>query len=188
MLSFIDWLYFKKNAFIVKLRAISKYYFFGNLNIRFGHNVFIRRGKGTHYFGDNNIIFDNCVFEVHNAKANIKTGHDCFFSYGVVVVCNQQIEIGDHVWIGEYTSLRDGTHNFSVNHVMGELPDIVAPIKIGNNVWIGRGCIILPGTVIEDNVIIAANSVVKGYFKSGSIYGGLPAKFIKSIEDKKVLN
>jgi acetyltransferase-like isoleucine patch superfamily enzyme len=177
----LDWLYFKKNALLQKIRAIKKCYFFGILQIKIGHNVFIRRGKGNHSFGLNNVVLDNCVFEVHNPQASIITGHDCIFAYGVVVVCNQKIEIGNHVWIGEYTSLRDATHEFSATKVMGELPDKIIPIKIGNNVWIGRGCIIMPGTIIEDNVIIAANSVVKGVCKAGAVYGGAPAVFLKEV-------
>jgi acetyltransferase-like isoleucine patch superfamily enzyme len=62
---------------------------------------------------------------------------------------------------------------------MKYLPDIVDPIVIGNDVWIGRGCLIQPGTVIEDGVVVAANSVVRGTLKSNGIYGGIPAKLIK---------
>lgn len=35
-------------------------------------------------------------------------------------------------------------------------------LEIGNNVWIGAGCIILRGAKIEDNCVIAAGTVVKG--------------------------
>jgi acetyltransferase-like isoleucine patch superfamily enzyme len=180
-MSLLDWLYFKKNAFIQKCRAIKNFYFFNNLTIKIGHNVFIRRGKGAHFFGHNNTVLDNCVFEVHNPKATIKTGNDCMFAVGVLIVCCEQITLGNHVWIGEYTSLRDATHMFSMADVLGSLPDKVDPIKIGNNVWIGRGCLIMPGTSIEDNVIIAANSVVKGVCKAGSIYGGSPAVYLRQI-------
>ena len=60
--------------------------------------------------------------------------------------------------------------------------DLFAPIVIGNNVFIGINTTILPGTKIEDNVIIGANSLVKGEIKSNSVYAGVPAKFICSIE------
>lgn len=56
------------------------------------------------------------------------------------------------------------------------------PIKIGNNVFIGYGSIILPGVHIGDNIVIAAGSVVTGNVASNSVYGGNPAKFIKSID------
>lgn len=176
-----DWLYFKKNALVQKLRALKNFYFFRTLDIRLGHNVFIRRGKGSHSFGKGLVVFDNAIFEVHSSSAVITTGDNCFFSYGVVIVCTYKIQLGNNVWVGEYTSIRDATHTFSVDYLIGSKPDNQAPVIVGNNVWIGRGCLLLPGTVIEDNVIIAANSVVKGCCQQGSIYGGCPAKFIKRV-------
>jgi acetyltransferase-like isoleucine patch superfamily enzyme len=178
----IGWFYFKKNAFLVALRALFNYHFFRRLDIVIGHNVLIKRGNGHHYFGNRVVIYDNAIFEVHDKYASIKTGDDCVFSYGVLLVCSLKISLGNNVWIGEYTSLRDATHNFSVDVPFGNLKDKQKAIKIGNNVWVGRGCLILPGTEIEDNVIIAANSVVKGNCKANSMYGGCPAKFIKKIE------
>jgi acetyltransferase-like isoleucine patch superfamily enzyme len=53
-------------------------------------------------------------------------------------------------------------------------------IKIGNNVWIGCGVKIYKGTVIQDNCVIASNSIVRGVFNSqNSLIGGNPAKIIK---------
>lgn len=43
-------------------------------------------------------------------------------------------------------------------------------ISIGSNVWIGAGCIILSGTEIEDNVVIAAGSIVNGRVPSNNVY------------------
>jgi carbonic anhydrase/acetyltransferase-like protein (isoleucine patch superfamily) len=54
------------------------------------------------------------------------------------------------------------------------------PVRIGNNVWIGFRCIILPGATIENRVLIGAGSVVSGVLKSDSIYAGDPAKFIRN--------
>ena len=129
-------------------------------------------------------MLDNAVFEVHNDKAVITVGDNCMLAYGVIMVCTNKITMGNHVWIGEYTSVRDTTHQFSSAEMIGNdvLPDISEPIVIGSNIWIGLGCLIMSGVVIEDNVIIAANSVVKGFYAKNSMYGGCPAKFIKTIE------
>ncbi len=51
-------------------------------------------------------------------------------------------------------------------------------IEIGNNVFIGSRSVVLPGTKVEDNVIIGAGSVVTGHLKSGGVYAGVPAKRI----------
>jgi acetyltransferase-like isoleucine patch superfamily enzyme len=61
--------------------------------------------------------------------------------------------------------------------------DSFEKIKIGNNVFIGYGAIILPGTIIEDNVIVGAGSIVRGLLEKDSIYAGVPVKKISTIED-----
>ena len=55
-------------------------------------------------------------------------------------------------------------------------------VEIGMNVWIGAGCIVLPGAHIGDNAVIAAGSVVRGEVPAGELWGGVPAKYIKTIE------
>ena len=56
------------------------------------------------------------------------------------------------------------------------------PIRIGNNVFIGSNAIVMPGVVIEDNVVVAAGSVVTKSVPSGKIVGGNPAKIIGDFE------
>ena len=58
-------------------------------------------------------------------------------------------------------------------------------IEIGNNVWIGAGCVILPGTVIGDDAVIAAGSVVRGNVPSGELWGGVPARKIKAVGEER---
>lgn len=172
----------KKNAFLVRIRRLRYYYFFKSKDIVIGSNIKIIGGKGNHQFGKNFKVFDNCIFECHEKNASISTGENCIFSFGVLCSINTKIKLGNHVWVGEYTSIRNATHNFSVHTLLGFLPDKWEDISIGNNVWIGRGCVILPGTTIENNVVVAANSVVKGYLQSNSMYGGCPVKLIKKLE------
>ena len=57
-------------------------------------------------------------------------------------------------------------------------------IVIGKNVWLCAGVIVLPGTVIEDNVVVAAGAVVRGHLNDGWYYGGVPAKPISPIPGK----
>jgi len=80
------------------------------------------------------------------------------------------------------------THDGSIRVLRNLYPeyaksDLIKPIIIGNNVFIGMNVNILPGTHIGDNVIIGAGSIVKGQIESNSIYAGVPAKFICSIEN-----
>ncbi len=97
------------------------------------------------------------------------------------------VTLGDHV---SATQTRFETHDGAVWVFRDEFPeiDIVRPITVGNNVFIGYGSIILPGVTIGDNVVIAAGSVVSRDVPSNSVAGGVPARVIKSLEDYRRKN
>lgn len=57
------------------------------------------------------------------------------------------------------------------------------PITIGNDVWIGGNCTILPGVTIGNNVIIAAGAVVTKDIPGNCLAAGVPAKVIKQLEN-----
>ena len=94
------------------------------------------------------------------------------------------VRLGDHV---SATRTHFETHDGAVWVFREKNPewDIIKPINIGNNVYIGTGCIILPGVNIGDNVIIGAGSVVTRNIPSGTVYAGIPARFIESLEEYK---
>lgn len=56
-------------------------------------------------------------------------------------------------------------------------------IKIGNNCFIGAKSILLPGTSLGENSVVAAGSVVTKKFPDNVVIGGNPAKIIKSTEE-----
>lgn len=55
------------------------------------------------------------------------------------------------------------------------------PVEIGDNVWIGRRAMFMPGSGVGNNSVVAAGSVVTKKFPSNSLIGGNPAKLIKKI-------
>jgi acetyltransferase-like isoleucine patch superfamily enzyme len=92
------------------------------------------------------------------------------------------ITIGNHVSITSSTFI---THDGGVWIFREKAPsiDIIKPIKIGNNVFIGAECLILPGVTIGDNVVIGARSVVTKDLPANAVYAGVPARFIKTADD-----
>lgn len=90
------------------------------------------------------------------------------------------VTLGNHVSI---TSSQFITHDGGIWIFRETHPkiDLVAPIKVGNNVFIGAGCIILPGVIIGDNVVVGAGSIVTKSLAPNHVYAGIPAKQIKTI-------
>lgn len=96
--------------------------------------------------------------------------------------------IGNNVVISRNVLLL--VHDYSITCGLTSLGDKIEKeaywlkdIRIGNNVFIGANVTILPGTVIEDNCIIGAGSVVKGNIKSNSIMIGNPAKLVANTRE-----
>lgn len=119
-------------------------------------------------------------------------------------------EFGDHLMIGKFCKIASGTKFImgSANHrissattypfnvfgsawtentlpYMAQLPHKGDTI-IGNDVWIGRESIIMPGVKIGDGAIIAAYSVVVKDVPAYTVYGGNPARFIKERFDAEL--
>jgi acetyltransferase-like isoleucine patch superfamily enzyme len=95
----------------------------------------------------------------------------------------QNLTIGNNVSIGPFCSIFCSANSIPDNkEILFKDSYIKGDVNIGNNVFIGTHCVILPNTVIEDNIVVAANSIVKGKLKSGFLYAGNPVKKIKVLE------
>jgi acetyltransferase-like isoleucine patch superfamily enzyme len=101
------------------------------------------------------------------------------------VMNSGEIWIGDYVIFGYEVKLYCGTHDYTKkNAERAKSPSIGYDIRIGNGVWIASSVIIIGPVTIGDHSVVAAGSVVKTSIPSGELWGGVPAKKIKSIEFK----
>ena len=135
----------------------------------FGENCFLADNAtviGDVVMGDKCSIWFNAV--VRGDVHSIRIGNNVNIQDGAIIHCTYKkaaVEIGDNVSIA---------HNAIVH---GSI--------IHNNVLVGMGAILMDDVVVESNSIIAAGAVVsKGtHIKSGSVWGGVPAKKIKDIDE-----
>lgn len=99
-----------------------------------------------------------------NGQGRLKIGSHCFFNINASITCLESIEIGDNCKFGNNLVIVDHDHNYRARGEYGEgIPEFVSSaVRIGNHVWVGAGVTILRGTVIGDNCVIGAGSVVKG--------------------------
>ena len=101
--------------------------------------------------------------------------HGGFINENVQITCGSTIEIGKGCAIGRDVVIR----SFDGHTIDREGYAISAPIKIGENVWIGQGAQILKGVTIGDGAIVAAGAVVTKDVPPHYIVGGVPAKVIE---------
>lgn len=124
-------------------------------------------------------LYGDVVFETVD-NGSIEIGDDFAINRGAILAAHERISIGDHVMIAEYVSVRDNGHAFAdLTRPMRHQDYDVAPIRIGNDVWIGRGAAILKGVSIGDGAIVAANAVVTKDIPPMQIWAGVPARLLR---------
>ena len=109
------------------------------------------------------------------AKIRVRKGAVCKLSRNVsvnsnnMIACHECIEIGDDVQLSPNVQIYDHDHDFHAEGGVKTGKYKTAPVKIGNNVWIGANTVILRGTEIGDNCVIGAGCVVKGHVPENTI-------------------
>ena len=112
----------------------------------------------------------------------ISVGNNCFVGNGTVMMGGGTIEIEDQVMLAPQVIVISGNHtsdNGSYRYGLGSC----GTIRIEYGAWVAGNSVIQKDSVLPRNSILAANSVLnKDFHLANSIYGGCPAKFIKSKE------
>jgi maltose O-acetyltransferase len=121
------------------------------------------------------------VFNCDNGR-NIHVGDDFLANYNVTILDIREVRVGDHVMIGPNTLITTVGHPLSPAKRRKHIGQ-AEPVRIGNDVWIGGSCTILPGVTIGNNVVVAAGAVVTKDVPDNSVVAGVPAKVIKKIEN-----
>ncbi len=131
--------------------------------------------------GEGLLIYPRQYMETYG-DAEIVLGDGVVLSTGVHLVAYAGIYIGKGTMIGEYTSIRDANHTRNDGTNLRESPHVAKPIRIGDEVWIGRGSAVLSGVTIGDGATIGANAVVTRDVPAGAVVGGVPAIALKRKE------
>ena len=107
----------------------------------------------------------------------IEVGAGTFINEWASIVAHHKVIIGSNCRIGEFVGIFDTDH-----HAV----DSVSPVRceqvdIGDNVWIGRSALILPGVRIGSHAVVAAGSVVTKDVPSSCLVAGNPARAIREL-------
>ncbi len=106
--------------------------------------------------------------------SNVSIGPGCFISSS-----KNGVGIGDHCLIGPNVTIIGNKYKYDRLDIPIYMQEETSEgIRIGENVWIGAGTVVIDGASIGDNVIIAPNSVVTKNIPNNAIAQGNPAKAI----------
>lgn len=142
------------------LKKIYKYFFVRTFKQK--RNFLIRKGT---IIGENTRIISN-VDAFGSEPYLISIGSNCLISSDVLFMTHD-----------------GGISVLSNLNYFDFKADKLAPIKIGNNVFVGARSTIMPGVTIGDNCIIGLGSIVTKDVPSNSVVCGIPARVIKNIDE-----
>lgn len=149
------------------------------------------RGRKFIDFGEQLTTGVGCRFDIYGTdqdnKIKLHFGKNVQINDYVHMVAMENITIGDNVLMASHVFISDNSHGSYKGDEQDSSPEIppterpyrTAPIKIGNNCWIGEGVIIMPGVEIGDGCVIGAHSIVNKNIPRNTIAIGSPAKSIK---------
>ena len=110
----------------------------------------------------------------------ISVGRRFFANFNFTVLDEAPVTIGDDCFIGPNVSVYTACHSTDPVE-RNSRREWALPVTIGNNVWIGGSVTILPGIKIGDNVTIGAGSVVVNDIPDGCIAVGHPCRVVRKL-------
>jgi acetyltransferase-like isoleucine patch superfamily enzyme len=174
-------------------------------NVEFGEGFYcesaqvfkklVSKQPGALVFGNHVSVYAGCSFALgKNGKCTVG---DFTLLNGALVMAEERIDIGSHCLISWNVGIADS--DFHPLEPAQRLIDAqalapffkdrpprpklkLAPVKIGDNVWIGMGAVILKGVTIGDNSVVAAGAIVTKSIPANTIVAGNPAIEVKKFQ------
>lgn len=125
---------------------------------------------GKAYFGSGSKV-SVCGGQLH-------LGENFAITANSSIVCKKSIVFGNNCLISWDCLFMDT--DFHKIYCKGRIQNVDKAISIGNNVWVGCQSMILKGSMIANDTIIAAGSIITtSLYKEKAIYGGSPLHILK---------
>lgn len=132
-------------------------------------------------------IGENCYIEpplhANWGGRNVHLGNNVYANFGLTLVDDTDIYIGDGCMFAPNVVLATAGHPVDPT-LRRDVYQYNLPIRIGNNVWIGAGAIVLPGVSIGDNSVIGAGSVVTRDIPANVVAVGNPCRVLREIGER----
>ena len=128
--------------------------------------------------GDNTYIHPYALIKTNDGKIII--GRNSTVNDYTVLYGHGGLEIGNDVHIATHVVIVPANHVFSNPDIpISKQGETRKGVKIGDDVWVGAGAVILDGVTIGNGAVIAAGAVVTKSVPEYSLVAGVPARIIK---------
>ncbi len=138
-------------------------------------------------------IGDHCVIGQHvtltagmmpgldlGSRTVLRLGSGVVLGRGSHVVADMTVTVEDDVFCGPYVYITSTNHSYDdPEQPVGRQWPRSAPVSIGRGSWLGAGAVILPGARLGRNVVVAAESVVRGEVPDHAVVAGAPARVVR---------
>jgi len=118
---------------------------------------------------------------IHGAQ-HVEIGSRVSIAEFVHVWGGGKVIIGDNSIIASHAAITSVTHDIKASVLYRDTVKKM-PVKIGKNVWIGSGAVIMPGVNIGDNSVVGAGAVVDRDVEPSTVVVGIPARLLRKIAD-----
>lgn len=143
---------------------------------------FANGNKGSISVAEKCELAKGVVIKSYGGKVAID--YNTFLGEYVCIYGHGGVEIGKNTLIAMHTCIVSSNHTIqNKDTLIRSQGDILLPVRIGDDVWIGAGCRILGGVTIGDGCVVGAGTVVTKDLPPYSISVGVPSKVIKYRND-----
>ena len=114
---------------------------------------------------------------------HVYLGDYFYANFNLTIIDDGEVHIGDLTMIGPNVTISTAAH--PIHPGLRRLAaQYNKPVTVKRNVWIGAGCIILPGVTIWENSVIGAGSVVSRDIPANVVAFGTPCRVVRPIDEK----
>ncbi len=159
----------------------------------FGNGAALMAPQGVIYnesylsIGDNTLVGPNVAItagisgdQKMLSPTVVTIGKKCIIGRGSHIIGHWSIVLGDEIQTGPYVYITDQNHGYEdPDQAVGWQTPSEGAVSIGSGSWLGANVVILPGTTLGKNTVVAAGAVVRGEFPDHVVLGGVPAKVLR---------
>jgi acetyltransferase-like isoleucine patch superfamily enzyme len=156
-------------------------------NVKIAPQVFITKGflngkKGRVFINKDCELSQGVILKAYGGSIHIS--ENCFLGEYVTIYGHGGVEIGANTLIAMHTCIVSSNHTMpGKNELIRSCRDVLMPVTIGSDVWIGAGVKILGNVNIGNGCVIGAGAVVTKNLPPYAVAVGSPAKIIKYRND-----